>query len=59
MKCPECGCQACPNCLGALCDCGAMGYDHDRDQCEHARSEHVLADEKRAGITTEEAFRRL
>ena len=35
-SCPECGCQTCPNCLGALCDCDALDYEHNQDAATRA-----------------------
>lgn len=38
MHCPECGCQFCPNCFGALCDCDTVFYRHDVGLCDAVRT---------------------
>jgi hypothetical protein len=39
MSCPECGCQFCPNCFGAVCDCATVFYRHDVSHCDPSADE--------------------
>jgi hypothetical protein len=39
MACPECGCQFCANCFGAVCDCATLCYRHDVSHCYEPSAE--------------------
>jgi len=57
MRCPACGCQFCPNCFGALCDCDTLLYRHDVSHCWEPSPE--VAPAHWDGHSTEEKYDRL
>ena len=57
MHCPECGCQFCPNCFGALCDCDTVFYRHDVSHCwePSAAEEAYMAERHPTAMLTVES----
>jgi hypothetical protein len=61
MSCPECGCQFCANCFGALCDCPTAFYRHDVSHCWEptAAEEEYMAQHHPTAMCTAEPAEKL